>query len=153
LQALKALGADETMILGEDTDALDAGFKTYFAGRVDVVLDYLWGKSAERLLIAGAKAGPEGVPIRFVQVGNSSGANITLPASAVRSSTIEMMGSGIGSVPLKGIVGAIRDVLHAAAEQSFDFATTTVPLSEVERAWAADRGMPRVVFTIGKAAD
>ena len=152
LQALKALGADETMTLGEDTDALDAGFKKHFAGRVDVVLDYLWGRSAERLLIAGAKAGPEGIPIRFVQVGNSGGANITLPASAVRSSTIEMMGSGIGSVPMKGIVGAIRDVLHAAAEQRFDFETKTVPLAEVEAAWASDSGMPRIVFTVGRTA-
>jgi NADPH:quinone reductase-like Zn-dependent oxidoreductase len=152
LQALKALGADEIMTLGEDTDALDAGFKKHFAGRVDVVLDYLWGRSAERLLIAGAKAGPEGVPIRFVQVGNSSGANITLPASAVRSSTIEMMGSGIGSVPLNGIVGAIRDVLHAAAEKSFDFETKTIPLTDVEKAWADDSGMPRVVFTVGRNA-
>ena len=33
LQALKTLGADETMTLGEDTDALDAGFKKHFAGR------------------------------------------------------------------------------------------------------------------------
>ena len=32
-------------------------FKAQFAEGVDVVIDYLWGRSAERLLIAGAKAG------------------------------------------------------------------------------------------------
>lgn len=152
LQTLTALGADETVVLSEDIDALDLAFKKYFASGVDVVLDYLWGRSAERLLVA-AKAGPEAVPIRFVQLGNSSGASITLPASAIRSSTVEMMGCGIGSVPLTGIVHAIREVLQAAAEKPFNFPTITAPLSDVERAWAVDGGMPRLVFKIGRTAD
>jgi hypothetical protein len=63
-----------------------------------------------------------------------------------------MTGSGIGSVPMSGIVGAIRDVLHAAAEKSFDFATKTVPLTDVAAAWASDTGAPRIVFTVGRNA-
>ena len=63
-------------------------------------------KAPSDLLIAGAKAGKDGVPIRFVQVGNASGANITLPASALRSVPIELMGSGLGSVPFDRIVGS-----------------------------------------------
>jgi NADPH:quinone reductase-like Zn-dependent oxidoreductase len=148
--ALQALGADETIQLVEDTAALDAAFKRSFAGGVDVVLDYLWGRSAERLLTAGTKAGKEGAPIRFVQVGNASGANITMPASALRSVPIEMTGSGIGSVPQQRIVGVIEELLHAAATTRFHMTTDVLPLAEVEQAWRAPSCDPRIVFTIGR---
>jgi NADPH:quinone reductase-like Zn-dependent oxidoreductase len=152
LQSLKAIGADETILLGENTDALDGAFKEHFASGVDIVLDYLWGKSAERLLIAGAKAGKEGVPIRFIQVGNASGANITLPAAALRSTPIELMGSGLGSVAFHRIVGAVEELLQAAVKSGFEIATRTVPMSEVEQAWPGDACIPRVVFTVGDIA-
>jgi len=45
LQSLKALGADETILLVEPAEELDHAFKECFAGGVDVVLDYLWGKA------------------------------------------------------------------------------------------------------------
>jgi NADPH:quinone reductase-like Zn-dependent oxidoreductase len=152
LQSLKALGADETVLLVENSDAIDAAFKEHFAGGIDIVLDYLWGKSAERLLIAGAKAGKEGVPVRFIQIGNASGANITLPAAALRSAPIELMGSGLGSVPLNRIVGAVEELLRAAAKGGFEIATKTVLLSEVEQTWPGDACHPRIVFTVGKSA-
>ena len=152
LQSLKASGADETILLGENTDALDGALKEHFAAGIDVVLDYLWGKSAERLLIAGAKAGKEGVPIRFVQVGNASGANITLPAAALRSAPIELMGSGLGSVPFHRIVGAVEELLRAAVKGGFEIATRTVPLFEVEQTWPGEACFPRIVFTVGDIA-
>ena len=62
------LGADATIPLVEDEAALDASFAAAFEKGVDVVVDYLWGKSAERLLIAAAKAG-KAAPLRFVQIG------------------------------------------------------------------------------------
>jgi NADPH:quinone reductase-like Zn-dependent oxidoreductase len=150
LQSLKALGADETIQLVEDTDALDAAVKQSFAGGVDIVLDYLWGRSAERLLIAGTKAGKEDIPIRFVQVGNSSGANISLPASALRSAPLEMMGSGIGSLPHDRIVGVIDELLQAAARTRFVIDTRIVPLTDVEQAWRGESCDPRIVFTLGR---
>lgn len=146
--SLQSLGADQAIQLVEDTDALDAAFKQSFAGGVDIVLDYLWGRSAERLLIAGTKAGKEGVPIRFVQVGNASGANITLPASALRSAPVEMMGSGIGSLPHGRIVGVIDELLQAAARTRFQIETRTLPLSEVERAWPGESCDPRIVLMV-----
>jgi len=68
LQLIKALGADETILLIENRDALENTLKEQFAGGADVVLDYLWGQSAECLLIAGSRAGAD-APIRFVQIG------------------------------------------------------------------------------------
>ncbi len=77
LKSVAALGADVTIPLVEDGDALQSAFEEQFAAGVDVVIDYLWGKSAEQLLIAGAKAGQDAVPIRFVQIGSVSSSEIT----------------------------------------------------------------------------
>jgi NADPH:quinone reductase-like Zn-dependent oxidoreductase len=145
VKALESLGADMAIALTDDTDALETRFKEAFAEGIDVVLDYLWGKSAERLLIAGAKAGPDGIPIRFVQIGTASGADITLPGAVLRSSAIELMGSGIGSVPLPRLVAAVGGVLAAAKAGQFSLPSRTLALSEVERGWSLpDRA--RTVF-------
>ena len=69
---------------------MEDSFKEQFAEGVDIVVDYLWGKSLEQLLIAAAKAGAEAVPIRFVQIGAISGPNITLPSAVLRPSAIEL---------------------------------------------------------------
>jgi NADPH:quinone reductase-like Zn-dependent oxidoreductase len=151
LQSIQTLGADETILLVENRDALQNAFREQFAGGVDVVLDYLWGQSAECLLIAASKAGSHG-PIRFIQIGTASGANITLPGAILRSTAIELMGSGLGSVPIDRIVGAIEEVLHAAVAGCLEIATKPVPLSEVEQAWSSNAYMPRVVFTIRENA-
>ena len=50
------VGADVTIPLVEDAVTLESAFKGQFAAGADIVIDYLWGQSAERRLIAGAKA-------------------------------------------------------------------------------------------------
>jgi len=144
LQSLKALGADETISLTQDNDALESAFQQ----GIGVVLDYLWGQSAELLLAAGAKASPEAVPLRFVQIGAMSAANITLPGAALRSSAIELMGSGIGSIPMPRLLGAIEQLLNATVPGGFEIATNPVPLSQVEDHWS-NENQARTVFTTG----
>lgn len=148
LRAAAALGADVTIPLGAED--LEDRFKAQFAEGVDVVLDYLWGPSAERLLAAGAKAGPEGRPIRFVQIGAISGAEIALPGAVLRSSAITLLGSGIGSVPPDRMAAAIGGLLQAAGPAGLRIAATPVPLAEVEQAWSRDDGQ-RTVLTVGPA--
>jgi NADPH:quinone reductase-like Zn-dependent oxidoreductase len=148
LTAVAALGADVTIPLVENEAALEGRLKEQFAEGVDVVVDYLWGKSAERLLIAGAKAGPDAVPIRFVQIGSASGSDITLPGAALRSSAIELMGSGIGSIPLHRLVRCIGGLLQATGPGGFKIAARAVPLSEVEQAWPNDDSTRRTVLTV-----
>src|SRR5271169_2225848 len=122
LKSVEALGADVTIPLVEDEAALADGFEQQFAQGVDVVIDYLWGKSAERLLIAGAKAGIDAVPIRFVQIGAVSGPNIALPSAVLRSSAITLMGSGIGSIAPDRFIAAIGELLNATAPCGFQIA-------------------------------
>jgi NADPH:quinone reductase-like Zn-dependent oxidoreductase len=151
LNSVASLGADVTIPLVEDVTAVEESLEQQFAQGVDVVIDYLWGKSAERLLIAAAKAGKDAVPIRFVQVGSITGSNITLPSAALRSAAIELMGSGLGSVPFHRFVHAIDGLLRATVSAGFTIAATPVPLAEVERAWPLDDSTRRTVFTMGPA--
>lgn len=149
LKSLASLGADVTIPLVEDADALEEAFQGQFADGVDVVVDYLWGQSAERLIIAGARAGKEGVPIRFVHIGAVSAPTIMLPSAALRSSAIELMGSGIGSIPLERLVKAIDDLMRATVPGGFKIATKTFPLSAVEETWSSAGNIPRPVFLVG----
>jgi NADPH:quinone reductase-like Zn-dependent oxidoreductase len=83
LKAVAALGADLTIPLVEDQAQLQESLEQQFAQGVDVVIDYLCGKSAERLLIAGAKAGKDAVPIRFVQIFDRFAPSFGLASSAI----------------------------------------------------------------------
>ena len=141
-EALAALGADATIALGED-DATDARFREEFARGIDVVLDYLWGRSAERLLTAAAKAAER--PLRYVEIGAASGGEISLPGAVLRSRAIVIMGSGIGSVSLNRLVDCIRELFVAAKAGGFRLPTQTYPLSELAGHWRD--GGARVVFT------
>jgi NADPH:quinone reductase-like Zn-dependent oxidoreductase len=148
LRAISDIGADVTIPLVENEATVENSFKEQFADGVDVVIDYLWGNSAERLLIAGAKAGADTVPIRFVQIGSVSGSDITLPSAVLRSSTIKLMGSGIGSIPLERLLNAISALLQATVRGDLKIAFKSVPLSEVEQAWPKDDSTRRTVFTV-----
>lgn len=148
LKGLGLLGADVTISLGDSGDAFEDALIEQFSDGVDVVLDYLWGPSAERIMIAGAKAGKEAVPIRFVHIGSVSAPNMTLPGAALRSSAITLMGSGIGSIPVDRIIQCIDDLMKATVPGGFAIETRTFPLSEVENVWDAPNSMPRTVFLI-----
>jgi NADPH:quinone reductase-like Zn-dependent oxidoreductase len=149
LQSLKALGADVTISLTQDQAALESEFQEQFLDGIGVVLDYLWGQSAELLLVSGAKAAPEALPVRFIQIGSISAPTITLPSAALRSSSIELMGSGIGSIPVPRIQNAIEQLFNATVPGGFEIATKPVPLSQVEDHWTDDQSQARVVFTTG----
>jgi len=149
LQGLKALGADATISLTQSHEALEDAFKEQFGGDgVDVVLDYLWGKSAEILIVAAAKAGKDAVPIWYIEIGSISGRDITLPSAALRSSALQLMGSGIGSISWERLIQAIGDVLQSAVRGHLQIQTEAIPLADVEAAWAKDGSKSRIVFKI-----
>lgn len=145
-EALEALGADDVISIGDDGDRMEQAFQVSFSAGVNVVLDYLWGTSARSILVAAAKTAPDGVPIRFVQIGSAAGAEIAMPAAVLRSSSIEMVGSGLGSVGLDQLLSSIAGVLGAAATTNLTLAYRPVPLSEVEATWNDDG--ERIVYRI-----
>ncbi|MCM2291509.1 zinc-binding alcohol dehydrogenase family protein [Allorhizobium sp. BGMRC 0089] len=135
---LRQLEADDIVPLHGSEDEIEAALRPHFANGVDVVLDYLWGPSARAILIAGAKAAPEGVPIRFVQIGSISGSEISLPAAVLRSSSIAMKGSGLGSVSLPRLVATIDSLFKAATSAGLSLDHRAVPLSNVAASWQDD---------------
>ena len=150
LRTLASLGADMTIALVENKASLESSFKEEFASGIDVVIDYLWGKSAEALLAARAQVGGSMGSTRYVEVGTGSGAEINLPGAVLRSSAIELMGSGIGSVSSARLIACIAELFEATVPGGFQIAVKSVPLSEVETAWTRDDNAVRTVFTCSK---
>jgi hypothetical protein len=58
------------------------------------------------------------------------------------------MGGGVGSIPLKRLVGAIRGVLQAVVPTKLKIKTKVVPLTDVEDTWNNDSGASRVAFVV-----
>lgn len=113
-QALAALAADECIDLTADEQTLNAQFAAASAGQIDVVVDYLWGRSAELLLPMLAKYTPGDKPVRYVQVGSLAGADIALNGAVLRAAPLQLMGSGIGSLTMPQLLAATGEMLQAA---------------------------------------
>ncbi len=147
-QALAALAADECIDLTADEQTLNAQFATASAGQIDVVVDYLWGRSAELLLPMLAKYTPGDKPVRYVQVGSLAGADIALNGAVLRAAPLQLMGSGIGSLTMPQLLAATGEMLQAAVPGHFTIATTPLPLRDVAAAWPRDNSQKRTVFTL-----
>ena len=149
LAALPSLGADGTISLVQEEAALDDAFQKLFSDGVDIVLDYLWGASAERLLAAAAKTSRDAKPVRFVQIGSSGGPNISLPATTIRSSGLELIGCGMGSIPFEQMLATVARVFAAAVPHALAITLKILPLAEIESNWAIDTTATRTVFING----
>jgi NADPH2:quinone reductase len=148
LAQLSSLGADAVISLDQPTDALIAAFRTQLDAGIDIILDYLWGPPAEAVLQAIAKKGLSHVSprIRYVDIGNTAGPNITLPAATLRSSGLELLGSGFGSASMDQILRAVADFFALTAANPFHFNLKTAPLSEVANLWTHQDQATRLVF-------
>lgn len=151
LKLAAELGADVTLSLDQPPAALrEALRREAHDAKVGVVLDYLWGPSAEVLLDAlGGPNAPRGSDrVRYVQVGSSSAPTIQLDGAKLRSSGVELLGSGIGSSPHGDIVSSITEFFQAYVTAPFRVDFEAQPLSAVEATWARVRGPKRIVFTV-----
>jgi NADPH2:quinone reductase len=149
LKELERLGADAVISLSVEPEALVSALRQEWAkDKLDVVLDYLWGSPAERVLEAISQKGLQHAAsrIRFVQVGSSAGATISLPAATLRSSGIELLGSGLGSVSLERVFQSLGDFLAEAAREAFQVKTKTAHLREIEDLWRDPGEGARLVF-------
>jgi NADPH:quinone reductase-like Zn-dependent oxidoreductase len=151
LRTLSELGADVVLPLGQPPETLrDAVRKEAHESDIGVVLDYLWGPSAETILAAlGGPDAPRGATrIRYVQVGALAGSTIALASAQLRSSGVEILGSGLGSSTDKDIQAGIGRFFEAFVTARFRVAIDVRSLSEVEHAWEETAGEKRLVFTV-----
>ena len=138
LATLPGLGADATISLARPDEELKAAFvREHERKPFDVVLDYVWGRPTEILLdaLTGHDLAAASRPLRLIEIGEMAGATISLSAAALRSSGIEIYGSGGGSVPHEAIFEAFPKLWALAASGMLPIETEPVPLAEVENAW------------------
>jgi NADPH:quinone reductase-like Zn-dependent oxidoreductase len=147
LQVARHLGAGRVIAAGRNREALarlDADVRVPLEsaaiaglGPVDIVLDYVWGEVAEMTLSALVKG-----RTRYVQVGSVAGEVIRLPSALLRSSPIEISGSGMGSISWEAMQREVPKFLELAPSLKLDY--DVVPLRDVAKVW--DNHPKRVVF-------
>jgi NADPH2:quinone reductase len=150
LETLPELGADVTIQLDKPGQNLMEAFAPIVKDGIDVVIDYLWGAPAEAVLAAFTWHDLRGQAhtTRWIEVGASAGPTISLAAEVLRSSGLEIYGSGGGRVQLQAILEAVPQILDHSAHGRLRLDVKKVPLSEVESVWNQNNSGVRVVFTV-----
>ncbi|GAB3114567.1 zinc-binding alcohol dehydrogenase family protein [Aestuariicella hydrocarbonica] len=147
---LRALGADHFVLLHADTEILTAEFQLEMQSYgIDVVLDYLWGQPASCLLQAAANvvAEPQRPRIRFVNIGGLAGMSLSLSAGLLRSTGVELKGSGLGSVSNENLVNCIGKLLKMVEPAKLAVDAMPMPLKDVQSAWQTTTSR-RIVLTV-----
>jgi len=147
LRGLHELGADATIHLDQPDQELVEAFRREAAlRRFDVVIDYLWGRPTEALLsaITTSEFAAAGSQTRLVEVGESAGPTITLPASVLRSTALTILGTA-GIPPWDILTNAFQQVMDYAARRKLRIDTERVPLAEIAQAWERSTSGCRLV--------
>ncbi|WP_417511844.1 zinc-binding dehydrogenase [Microbacterium sp.] len=126
LARVPALGADEICTL----DALDE------AADADVVLDYVWGEPAARGMMQMLTARSDrGAPLTWVQLGSMASDISPVSAATLRSARLDIVGSGMGSVTAREMIGELPELVDALSNGSIEVKARAVPLARVASEW------------------
>ena len=147
LDKLQGLGADAIISLNLEKDALVSAFRDELAtNKIDVVLDYVWGAPVRSFLEAVSGKSSRGVAAFALCKSDPSRVRRSRGPAVLRSSAIELLGSGLGSASMDKIFRALSDFLAAAASAPFQVNVKTAPLSEIGALWDAPQPDGRLVF-------
>ncbi|GGS09994.1 alcohol dehydrogenase [Streptomyces humidus] len=141
-ETLNGLGTDgvETVAIARSNrEVTQEALITALAGEApSLVLDYVWGPTAEAAFAALARHGfgEDSADIAYVQVGTLGGADASVPAALLRSRRMRITGSGAGSVPTQRLLTQIPRVIGAIAEGILQAPYTAYPISRAGEAWA-----------------
>jgi NADPH2:quinone reductase len=148
LHALRDQGADATISLAlPESELSEAFLRGAGQSGFQVVIDYVWGGPAEAFLTAMTRTEFAAVQseTRFVQVGESAGPTIKLPAAVLRSTALTIMGTA--GIPSRDVLaGAFQQVMAHAAKRELQIDTQRVPLANIENAWQRDQTGRRLVI-------
>jgi NADPH:quinone reductase-like Zn-dependent oxidoreductase len=154
LKRLLTLGADETVSLKQPDETIVKRLKEIHSETpINVVIDYLWGHPAELILAALQGDGGLTGKLRYVTVGAMAGDKIQLSSGTLRSSDIEIIGSGLGSLPADDLKKLFTELLPEmfalAAGGKLVTDIVTVDLKDIETAWNTEiPGGKRLVIMI-----
>lgn len=77
-----------------------------------------------------------------------AGASSPIPAELLRAARLQIVGSGMGSVPGREIVKELPSLVKEIVRGTLRIDTGVVPLREIEHAWReAERSSERIVIT------
>lgn len=143
LQNLLGLGADEIISLKQDDESFISQLKEIHKNTpIDIVLDYLWGHSAELILSILKGNGNFTPKIRYVSVGSMSGDIIQLSASILRSVDLQLSGSGLGSWTKEEVKLLFSEILPEmfllASKNKIKVNIEKVNLADIEKMWNAE---------------
>jgi NADPH:quinone reductase-like Zn-dependent oxidoreductase len=134
LERMRERGADELVDLDSD-DAAERLNRAAGDG-ADVIIDPLWGPPALAAMGAAARGA------RHVQLGHVAAPTLDLPATAVRSKMLDLLGLAIFQVPIDIRRDAYRRLTEHAARGDIQVDLETVPLEDVEDAWRRQQEGP-----------
>ena len=124
-------GADATVDLtaAGEGEALTDAFREAAGGEIDVVHDPLWGAPAAAALEA------LGVGGRLIQLGQSAGADATLPSASIRGRALDVRGYLNALVPAGVRRDAYRTLVEHAVAGRIEVEVERIPLGDVANAW------------------
>ncbi|WP_300670533.1 zinc-binding alcohol dehydrogenase family protein [Soonwooa sp.] len=140
LQELLALGADEIISLHIGNEEFIKKVKALHKETpIDIVIDYLWGNSAESILAALKGDGSFSHHTRYVTVGGMINDSINLSSSILRGTNIQISGSGLGSWSRHEMQLLITEILpemfQLAANGVLKIETHQTDLKDIEKVW------------------
>jgi NADPH:quinone reductase-like Zn-dependent oxidoreductase len=147
IQVAKRFGASQVIAAGRDETllaqlpSLGADMIVTFdqlakAADVDVVIDYVWGEPTSRAMVdLLTNRADRSAPLTWIEIGAIAGPDAPIPAAALRSARLQIVGSGIGSVPGPDFVKELPELVGAIAADAFEVRPRAVPLAEVEEIW------------------
>ncbi len=84
--------------------------------------------------------------LRYIQLGSIAGEKISVSASSLHSSGLEILGSGIRSLSVQALVNGAGELLAAIPLSGFHTPLRTSALSEVSRIWHEETGQERLIL-------
>ena len=154
LNDLLSLGADETILVLQDDESFKAQLAAIHAATpIDVIIDYLWGHTAEMILACVKGNGSFTNRVRYVSIGAMTGDLIQLSAANLRSVNLHLTGSGLGawSKPQVGQLFSqiLPEMFALAAAGKLHVDTAAVKLENIAELWELDvDGGKRLVVVI-----
>lgn len=140
LNSLIELGADQVVLLDRENKAFTAKIKEIHQETpIDVVIDYLWGQTAEMIIDALKGQGSFTHRVRYVSIGSVAGDKVQLSAAALRSCDLQLSGSGLGSWTKEEVrklfADILPEVLQLAADGKLKIDVIRVEMKDIETLW------------------
>lgn len=140
LQSLLELGANEIISLQQDDESIIKQLKEIHQNTpIAIILDYLWGHSAELIFTALKGNGSFTNKVRFVSIGSISGENIQLSSGILRSVDLQLSGSGLGSWTKEEVKLLLSEILPEmfllAAQKKLTVNIEEISLIDIEKMW------------------